>query len=402
MKDKFPLFFRKYNSKDIVYFDMASCSLVPEKVMDKLVDFTFNSNAKPSGGGHFISEEAISEVELVRNAVMNFINAETNSKLFFTPNATHAFKQIAEYFASQIINENDIILISPLEHNSNYLPWLKLADSKGAKVQFCKLDENNCIDIDSIPFDDPHLKLISVTHVSHVTGEIQDVKEVITRAKVKNIPVIVDGAQAAAHIPIDVRELGASFYVFSGYKMYGMPGCGLCYASSEATNLMLDFNNESGGSENSERDASVEECSFQQSNCLWELGMLNTPNIVSMSAAINFIDSYNINHLSQEKKDIINALFKGLSQIKDIQLFSRPDNNVGIISFQHQHIHSYDISIFLSNHGICVKAGDLSSTPFMQHVQKNIVKENMLVSVSIGCFNTLSDVDSLLEAINSL
>jgi len=393
IKSQFPIFSKKINGKPLVYLDSSNSSQKPLSVINRLNDFYKNEFSNIGRSIHSLAVNATNKFEETRLSVKNFINAKFKEEIIFTKNATEAINLVASTFGQQNINEGDEIIVTELEHHSNYVPWHFLRESKKAIIKFAPINLDGDIIIDKLKeLITPKTKIIAITHISNVTGTIVPIKEIVEIAHKKNVPVLVDGCQSAPHINIDVLDLDCDFYTFSGHKVYGPTGVGILYAKKKWVEKLPPYIG--GGAMISEvkRDKII----YAPLPEKYEAGTMPTAEVISFNESIKFIQSIGMDNLIEHEKQITNYALEKLKKINNVKIVGNPKNKAGVIAFTIKGIHPHDIATILDEDGVAIRAG---------HHCCQILHEKMNLAatarVTIGVYNNEDDIDMLCKAIKN-
>ena len=391
IKSQFPIFKNKINGKSLIYLDNANSSQKPKCVIDRISKFYSKEFSNIGRSVHSLAVTATNRFEETRDLMKEYINAKSREEIIFTKNATEAINLVASTFGEKFINSGDEILITELEHHANYVPWHFLREKKGAIIKFAKCNDKGEVDVDEIKkLITNKTKIISITHLSNVTGYIMPIKEIVDLASEKKIPVLVDGCQGAPHLEIDMQELGCDFYAISCHKMYGPTGVGVLYAKKKWLDVLPPYQGGGGMIEEVKKDS----ITFPGSPTKYEAGTLQTAEVVGFSESIRFIKDVGIKKIMQHEKEILEY---GLEQIKKnntVRIIGDPKNRGSIISFTIKGIHPHDIATILDEDGVAIRAG---------HHCCQILHEKMGIAASarasLGIYNTKEDIDVLSSSI---
>ena len=391
IKSQFPIFSKKVNGKSLVYLDSSNSSQKPISVIKRLDDFYKNEFSNIGRSIHSLAVNATNKFEETRMSVKNFINAESKDEIIFTKNATESINLIATTFGQQNIKKGDEILITELEHHSNYVPWHYLRETKGAIIKFAPINNDGDIIISKLKeLITSKTKIIAVTHLSNVTGTIVPVKEIVEIARKKNIPVLIDGCQSAPHIKIDVKDLDCDFYAISCHKVYGPTGVGILYAKKKWLEKLPPYIGGGGMINEVKKDKII----YAPLPEKYEAGTMPTAEVVAFNESIKFIQSIGIENIMKHEKEITNYALEELKKINSVNIIGNPKNKAGVISFTIKGIHAHDISTIVDEEGVAIRAG---------HHCCQILHERFNLSAtaraSIGIYNTKEDIDVLCKAI---
>lgn len=384
-------------SEDIVYLDNGATSHKPNIVLDAMDDFYVEYNANVHRGAHRNSVEATDQYEQAREKVTKFLNASSPREIIFTKGTTEGINIIAQSF----VNNNDIgqVLVTDLEHHANIVPW-HLIDKTSSHntLRVIKTDKDSNIDLDHYreclhadTINSPYSnKFVSITHVSNVTGSVLPIKEMIKMAHEYNYLVCIDGAQAVPHFDIDVQDLDADFYAFSGHKMYGPTGIGVLYGKEVYLNDMLPY--QGGG--DMIKEVSWEGTIYNDLPYKFEAGTPNIAGVIGLGAAVNYLNSIDRKQALINENKCTELVFNELEKIDRVKILSRPDNHVGAVSFEIKDAHFNDVAVLLDAKGIAVRSGHHCAQPLhTKHGCKGSVR------ASFGLYNTIYDVTKFIEAL---
>ncbi|MBO6482630.1 MAG: SufS family cysteine desulfurase [Pelagibacteraceae bacterium] len=391
VKSQFPIFKNKINGKPLIYLDSANSSQKPGRVIDRISKFYSKEFSNIGRSLHTLAVTATNRFEETRDLVKKYINAKSREEIIFTKNATEGMNLVASTYGEKFINKGDEILITELEHHSNYVPWHFLRQKKGAVIKFAKCNDKGEVEIDEIKkLITEKTKIIGITHLSNVTGAILPVKKIVDLAQTKKIPVLVDGCQGAPHLKLDMQELGCDFYAMSCHKMYGPTGVGILYAKKKWVDQLPPYQGGGGMIQEVKKD----NITFPGSPTKYEAGTLQTAEVVGFSESIRFIQDVGIKNIMQHEKEITEYGLQELKKNNSVKIIGDPKNRGSIISFTIKGIHPHDIATILDEDGVAIRAG---------HHCCQILHEKMGViataRVSLGVYNSKEDIDVLSKAI---
>ena len=392
IKKEFPIFDNKIHNNDLVYLDSANSSQKPKVVVDRIYDFYTKEFSNVGRSVHYLAVAATNLYENTRVLVQKYINAKDPNEIVFTKGATEAINLVANTFGQKYLKEGDEILITELEHHSNYVPWHYLRKSKGVKINFADVDENGDISIESIEKKiTPKTKILAITHLSNVTGAILPIKEIIQLAHSKNIPVLVDGCQGAPHLKLDMQDLDCDFYAISCHKMYGPTGLGVLYAKKKWLEELPPY--QGGGGMIGE--VKKEGITFGDLPNKYEAGTMATAQVIAFGESINFINKLGIEKIEEHERELTKYGEEILRKNNSVKLIGSPKNKGSVLSFTLDGIHPHDIATILDEDGVAIRAG---------HHCCQILHEKLglaaTASASLGVYNTKDDLDQLNSSIN--
>jgi len=393
IKSQFPIFSQKINGKPLVYLDSSNSSQKPISVIKRLNDFYKNEFSNIGRSIHSLAVNATNKFEETRMSVKNFINAKSIDEIIFTKNATESMNLVATTFGQQNIEKGDEILVTELEHHSNYVPWHFLRERKGAIIKFAPINEDGDIITDElIKLITSKTKIVAVTHLSNVTGTIVPIKEIVEIAHKKNVPVLVDGCQAVPHIKVDVTDLNCDFYAFSGHKVYGPTGVGVLYAKKKWLEKLPPYIG--GGAMISEvKKGKIVYASPPEK---YESGTMSTAEVIAFKESIKFMESIGMDNLMKYEDKIKNYALEKLRKINSVKIIGNPKNKAGVIAFTIQGIHPHDIATILDDDGVAIRAGHHCCQ--ILHEKLNLTAT---ARASIGVYNNKDDIDMLCKAIDN-
>jgi len=393
IKSQFPIFNKKIKGKSLVYLDSSNSSQKPISVLNSLDYFYRNEFSNIGRSIHSLAVNATNKFEETRTSVKNFINADSKDEIIFTKNATESINLIASTFGQENIKKGDEILITELEHHSNYVPWHYLRETKGAIIKFAPINDDGDIIISKLKeLITSKTKIIAVTHLSNVTGTIVPIKEIVEIARKKNIPVLVDGCQSAPHIKIDVKDLDCDFYAISAHKVYGPTGVGILYAKKKWLEKLPPYIG-GGGMINEVNKDKITYASVPEK---YEAGTMPTAEVIAFNESIKFMETVGIENIIKHEKELTNYALEKLKKINSVKIIGNPINKAGVISFVIKGIHPHDISTIVDEEGVAIRAGHHCC-----QILHNRLNLPATARASIGVYNTKEDIDILCKAIEN-
>jgi cysteine desulfurase/selenocysteine lyase len=392
IRKDFPILTRLVNDKPLVYLDNAATTQKPKQVINSISDYYTYENANIHRGLHFLSELATELYENSRLKIKEFINALSVSEIIFTRGATEGINLVANSLLdANHFNERDEIIISHMEHHSNIVPWQLIAKKKNLKLKVVPVNDNGEFIFEEFEkLITEKTKLVSVVHISNTLGTINPVKEIIRKAHKYNIPVLLDGAQAAPHIKIDVQNLGCDFYVFSGHKIFGPTGIGVLYGKTEYLEKMPPY--QGGG--DMIREVTFEKTTFDDLPQKFEAG---TPNIVggiALGTAIDYLRQFNWNDFVKHEEMLLKYATEKLSSIEGLKIIGTAKNKSSVISFVIDGIHPYDIGTIIDTHGIAIRTGHHCTQPLIKRFNLPATAR-----ASFTFYNKKEEIDILYNAL---
>jgi len=387
LRKDFPILEKRIHGKPLVYLDNAATTQKPAAVLDRIADFYASSNSNIHRGVHHLSAQAGAAYEEARKTVKEFINAGSVSEIIFTSGTTESINLVADSFGGKFIREGDEIIISEMEHHSNIVPWQILCQRTKAVLKVAPFAENGTLMMDELEgLITERTRLISVVFVSNALGVINPVKDIVEMAHARDIPVLIDGAQAAQHMPVDVQELGCDFFAFSGHKMYAETGLGVLYGKEKWLEDMPPY--QSGG-------GMVESVSFQKATFAalpykFEAGTANFVAAVSLGEAIEYVTKTGRDAIMVYENELLDYLTEKLRDIAGLTLYGLAPQRCGVISFNLEDIHPYDAGVILDTMGIAIRTGTHCAEPVMRHYGINAT-----LRASLAFYNTREEIDKL-------
>jgi cysteine desulfurase/selenocysteine lyase len=395
IRKDFPILERKVYGKPLVYLDNAATSQKPRQVIDALVDYYENYNANIHRAVHCLGEEATAAYEEARAKVAKFINAPSPECVIFTRNTTEAINLVAYTWGRANVREGDEILLTQMEHHSNLIPWQRLAAEKGANVRYIELTDTQTLALDGLEnLFDARTRLAAMPHVSNSLGTINPVEKIAKEAQRNGTMFLVDGAQGAPHLPVDVQAIGCDFYAFSSHKMMGPTGVGVLYGRQELLEEMEPF---LGGGEMI-RKVTFEGATWNDLPWKFEAGTPNIADVIAFGAAIDYLNGLGMENVREHEIEITDYALSRLGQFDDITLYGPPDarERGGVVSFNFGDLHPHDIGTVLDRHGVAIRAGHHCTQPLMR-----TLGVSGTARASFYVYNTLEEVDVLVEGLEA-
>ena len=391
VREDFPILSREVYGKPLVYLDNAATTQKPLCVLDAMREEYLNVNANVHRGVHYLSQQATDLHEAAREKVRQFINAAKTEEIIFTRGTTEAINLVASSFCENQMKEGDEVLVSDMEHHSNIVPWQLQAMKRGIVVKHLPIDDKGCLDLSTFR---THLssktKLVSIAHVSNVLGTVNDVKRIVEMAHACGIPVLVDGAQSAPHMKIDVQAIGCDFYAFSGHKMYGPTGVGVLYGKEEWLEKLPPYQ---GGGEMIDK-VTWEKTTFERLPFKFEAG---TPDYVAthgLATAIGYLCSVGLDNIEAHEQELTRYCMEQLKTIDGLRIFGEAEHKDAVVSFLVGDIHHLDMGTLLDRLGIAVRTGHHCAQPLMDRLGISGT-----VRASFALYNTKEEIDVLVAGI---
>jgi cysteine desulfurase/selenocysteine lyase len=390
----FPILHQKVHGHPLVYLDNAATSQKPRAVIDAITRYYEGSNANVHRGVHFLSENATEEYEAARLTVQEFLNAAHSREIVFVRGTTEGINLVAQTFGRAQVQAGDEVLITAMEHHSNIVPWQILCDEKGARLRVASINDQGELLLDEFAnLLGPRTKLAAVTHVSNALGTINPLKRMIEMAHSRNVPVLVDGAQAVPHMKVDVQDLDCDFYTFSGHKVYGPTGIGVLYGKATLLHAMPPY--QSGGDMIS--SVTFEKTTYNQLPYKFEAGTPDIAGVIGLGAALQYVDGLGMENIGAHEHDLLVYATEAVSAIPGVRLIGTAKEKAGVLSFVIEDIHPHDIGTILDQQGIAIRTGHHCSQPVMERFGVPATAR-----ASFAVYNTRKEVDALVRGIEKV
>lgn len=394
IRKDFPILHQTINGKPLVYLDNAATTQKPKVVIDALTSYYTGINANIHRGIHTLAERATAAFELTRETVKEFINAPSSEQVIFTKGTTESINLVASAYGRKNIKKGDEIIVSALEHHSNMVPWQMLAEEKEAKVKIIPVNDAGELVMEEYEkLLNSKTRIVAVNHVSNTLGTINPVRKIIELAHNVGAIVLVDGAQAASHLDIDVQDLDADFYAFSGHKIYGPTGIGILYGKKQILEEMPPYQ---GGGEMI-KEVSYEQCSFNDLPYKFEAGTPNIADAIALKDAMDYLTRLGKANIRKHEHDLLSYATEKLSSLPGFRPIGSAKEKVSIVSFIIDGIHHQDIGIILDQQGIAVRTGHHCTQPLMGRF-----KIAGTSRASFALYNTVEEIDRLAEGMNKV
>ncbi len=391
IRQDFPALDQVIYNRPFVYFDNAATTQKPRQVIDAIKEYYEKDNCNIHRGAHYMAIRATEAYEETRRHVKDFIHAGSSREIIFTRGATESINLVTASYGRQFIRKGDEILISVMEHHSNFVPWQELCRETGAELKFIPVLENGELDMKA--FEEllsKKTKLVAITHVSNVLGTINPVKEIIRKAHAVNAVVLIDGAQAISHVGADVRDLDCDFYVFSGHKMYAPMGIGVLYGKEKYLERMAPY--QTGGE--MIKEVFLTHTTYNELPLKFEAGTPNVEGVYGFRAAMKYLEELGPAAIREYEDDLLKYGMDKLSAIEGVRIFGTSKNKTSVISFLIGDIHPYDAGTIIDKLGIAVRTGHHCAQPLIDWF-----KIPGVVRASFAFYNTMEEIDSLVEAV---
>lgn len=392
IRAEFPILKREINGKPLVYLDSAASSQKPQAVIDAVSRVYEQGYANVHRGLHTLANEATEAFEGARGKVATFLGASRPEEIVFTRGATEAINLVAASFG-QSLKAGDEILISQMEHHSNIVPWMLLAERVGARVVWAPVNEDGALDMDALEgLIGPKTKLVAISHMSNVLGTVNDAAAIVRLAHDKGVPVLLDGSQAAVHLPLNVREIDCDFYVFTGHKLYGPNGAGALYAKGDWLDRLPPWQ---GGGEMI-ADVFEDRISFADVPHKFEAGTPAIADVIGLGAAIDWVSRFDRMAVLAHERALMDRALSGMADIEGLTLIGTAQDKGAIISFALEGAHAHDIAQILDKYGVAVRAGHHCAQPLMRRFGVDSTAR-----ASFAIYNTVEEADAFVVALKN-
>ena len=390
----FPILDTKVYNRRLVYLDNAATTQKPRQVIDALTGYYLTLNSNIHRGAHYLAAEATERYEKVRAQVGQFINARSRSEIVFTRGTTESINLVASSFGRAFLHAGDEVIVSGMEHHSNIVPWQLACELAGARLRVIPFSDEGVLDLEAYAtLFNEHTKMVACTHVSNTLGTVNPVQKVVEMAHSHDVPVLIDGAQAVAHMPVDVQQIGCDFYCFSGHKMYAPMGVGVMYGREELLSQLPPYQ---GGGEMI-KDVTFEKTTYNELPFRFEAGTPSVGDVLGLGAAIDFMQQEGVEKIGRHEEELMHYATERLLAIPGIRLFGTAPHKAGVISFLLGDAHPYDVGTLLDKLGVAVRTGHHCTQPIMDRYGIPGT-----VRASFACYTTREDVDALVDALNRI
>ena len=389
----FPILDTKVYGKRMVYLDNAATTQKPQQVIDTLTNYYLTLNSNIHRGTHYLATLATERYEAVRRQVQRFINARSHREVVFTRGTTESINLVASSFGTRL-QRSDEVIVSGMEHHSNIVPWQLACERAGAKLRVIPFSDQGVLDLTAYEnLFTQHTKLVACCHVSNTLGTVNPVEEIVLIAHSHGVPVLIDGAQAVAHMPVDVQQLGCDFYCFSGHKMYAPMGVGVMYGREELLNDLPPYQ---GGGEMIDQ-VTFERTTYNELPFKFEAGTPSVGDVLGLGAAIDFIQREGIDNIGRHETELLNYATRRLLEIPHLRIYGTAPHKAGVVSFLVGNSNSYDVGTLLDKVGVAVRTGHHCTQPIMDRYGITGT-----VRASLACYTTQDDIDALVEGLHRI
>ena len=390
----FPILDTQVYNHRLVYLDNAATTQKPRAVIETLTNYYLTLNSNIHRGAHYLAAQATERYEGVRRQVQAFINARSSNEIVFTRGTTESINLVASSFGRGFLKAGDEVIVSGMEHHSNIVPWQLACELAGASLRVIPFSDEGVLDLDAYrALFSARTRIVACTHVSNTLGTINPVREIVDIAHSHGVPVLIDGAQAVAHMKVDVQQIGCDFYCFSGHKMYAPMGVGVMYGREELLSQLPPYQ---GGGEMI-KDVTFERTTYNELPFRFEAGTPSVGDVLGLGAAIDFMQEQGVEHIAHHEDELLHYATERLMTVPGMRLFGTAPHKAGVISFLIGEAHPYDVGTLLDKLGVAVRTGHHCTQPIMDRYGIPGT-----VRASFACYTTHDDVDALVAALNRI
>jgi cysteine desulfurase/selenocysteine lyase len=394
VRQDFPILRLKVNDKPLVFLDNAASSQMPQQVIDRYVKYRTSEHANIHRGVHYLSEVATREYEAVRGKVRGLLNAREEREIVYTSGTTESINLVAHGYGRKFIGAGDEIILSVLEHHSNIVPWQMLAEEKGARIRVVPCDDAGELLVEEYrKLFSPRTRFVGLTHVSNALGTVNPVKEMVAIAHAQGVPVLLDGAQAAPHLQVDVQDLDCDFYAFSGHKMCGPTGVGILYGKAEHLQAMQPFK----GGGDMILSVTFEKTVYADIPHKFEAGTPPIAEVIGLGSAIDYLQAIGLGAIKAHEDELLRYATDRVGAIEGVRLIGTASDKAAVLSFEVEGVHPHDVGTLLNEDAVAVRTGHHCAQPVMQRFGVPATAR-----ASFAFYNTLQEVDVLVDAIRKV
>ncbi len=391
IKSDFPTLNQKINGNDLVYLDNAATTQKPNSVINSVNEYYKKTNSNIHRGVHTLSQEATEKYENARMKIAKFINSTTEKEIIFVRGATEAINLVANSYVRPLLQPNDQIIITEMEHHANIVPWQIVCKEKEAELKILPMNNKGELIVDELEkIITNKTKFMAINHVSNSLGTINDVRKIVEIAHKHNIRILIDGAQAVQHIPIDVKEIDADFYCFSGHKIYAPTGIGVLYGKKKLLDEMPPY--QGGG--DMIKSVTFEKTIYNDVPNKFEAGTPNISGAIGLGTAIEYIQDIGIDNIAKHESDLLNYATEKIKEIKGVRIIGNAKDKASVLSFTMENIHPHDIGTIMDSHGVAIRAGNHCTQPVM-----DFYSIPATARASFAIYNDKTDVDKLISSV---
>ena len=391
IRKDFPILDQQVNNRPWIYFDNAATAQRPLPVFEKIREFSVRTNANIHRGTHDHAIKTTEAYENARDTVKDFLHANEREEIIFTHGTTESINLVARSFCEKFLSEGDEIIVTEMEHHANIVPWQMSCERHGASLKVLPFADDGMLKTELLEkLISVRTKIVAVTHVSNTLGTVNLIKEIIRIAHLHNLPVLVDGAQSVSHIPIDVQDMDCDFFVFSGHKLYGPTGIGILYGKRSWLEAMPPF---LGGGEMIDR-VTFERTTYNELPYKFEAGTPHYIGAIGLGTAIRYIQNIGLDNIAAYEHQLLSYATERMKAMGSLQIFGEAPDKTGVICFQLDQIHPFDLGTLLDQLGIAVRTGRLCADPVMDHFGVTA-----MTRASFAFYNTMEEIDRFIEAL---
>ena len=391
IRQDFPILDLKVNQKPLVFLDNAASSQMPKQVMDRWLRYQSSQHANIHRAVHYLSETATAEYEAARRRLRTFINAKEDREVIFTSGTTESINLVAHGWGRKFLNAGDEIILTTLEHHSNIVPWQMVADEKGAKIRVVPIFDNGELDLAAYEkLFNPRTKIACFTHVSNALGTINPVRDMVATARKHGVVTLVDGAQAAPHLPVDVQKIDCDFYAFSGHKLCGPTGIGILYGKAALLEAMQPFK----GGGDMILSVTFEKTTYAPIPAKFEAGTPPIAAAITLGAAVDYLTAVGMDRIAAHETDLLEHATARVGALPGVRIIGTAEKKAAVLSFVVEGVHPHDVGTLLNEDGVAIRTGHHCAQPVMQRFKVPATSR-----ASFAFYNTLAEVDALVASI---
>ena len=394
LREDFPILKQLVHGKPLVYLDNAATSQKPRQVIDAIADYYESYNSNVHRGLHALSEQATQAYEGARGIVRSFLNAAEDREIIFVKGTTEGINLVASSYGRAHLQQGDEIIISEMEHHSNIVPWQILCEEKGAVLKVVPFNDDGELLLDEYErMLGPRTKLVSMTYISNALGTVNPVKSIIEIAHERGVPVLIDGAQAVPHRPVDVQDLDCDFFVFSSHKVFGPTGMGILYGKAEILDSMPPY--QGGG--DMIRSVTFEKTTYNDLPYKFEAGTPNVAGAIGLGSALEYVSRIGMNNIEEYEKSLLSYATEAVSSIEGVRIIGTASQKAGVLSFLLDQVHAHDVGTVLDTEGVAIRTGHHCAQPVMKHYGIAATAR-----ASLAFYNTRADIDALVKGLDKV
>ena len=394
LREDFPILKQLVHGKPLVYLDNAATSQKPRQVIDAIADYYESYNSNVHRGLHALSEQATQAYEGARGIVRSFLNAAEDREIVFVKGTTEGINLVASSYGRAHLQQGDEIIISEMEHHSNIVPWQILCEEKGAVLKVVPFNDDGELLLDEYErMLGPRTKLVSMTYISNALGTVNPVKSIIEIAHERGVPVLIDGAQAVPHRPVDVQDLDCDFFVFSSHKVFGPTGMGILYGKAEILDSMPPY--QGGG--DMIRSVTFEKTTYNDLPYKFEAGTPNVAGAIGLGSALEYVSRIGMNNIEEYEKSLLSYATEAVSSIEGVRIIGTASQKAGVLSFLLDQVHAHDVGTVLDTEGVAIRTGHHCAQPVMKHYGIAATAR-----ASLAFYNTRADIDALVKGLDKV